>query len=438
MARVVLEQALPADWVDQTFDATRQRQYPRALLMSTVIALMLPVALGLQPSLHAAARRQRDALPVSLVALYNKVKRTEPAFLRALIQGSAARLQALRAAPGATPPTLPGYQLRLLDGNHLPASEKRCKRLRTAPGAALPGHALVVYDPDADLVVDLLPCEDAYESERVGAAILLQSAAPGELWLADRHFCTRPLLQAWGEAGACVIVREPANHPRAQAHAPLQPAGRSRSGAVAEQRIGLAEMPTPWRRIRLELDTPTEAGATTLWLWSNLPDAIPAATIADLYHRRWGIEALFGRLEGALASELRTLDQPRAALLGFASALLAYNVLALLKHHIEQAHAQTNPPLAVSVYHLVLAVRTTYAGLCIALPEEAWAPWAKAPPAALVAYLQRLAAQVTPHRLALSRRGPKQKKTKPYVAPQQASRHFATARVLKQRKEERC
>src|SRR5690625_1999259 len=93
MARVVLEHALPAAWVDQTFDSARKRQYPRALLMSTVIELMLPVVLGLQPSLHAAARQRQHALPVSLVALYDKVKRTEPSFLRALIQGSARRLR---------------------------------------------------------------------------------------------------------------------------------------------------------------------------------------------------------------------------------------------------------------------------------------------------------------------------------------------------------
>lgn len=43
-----LEQALPAAWVDATFASARQRQFPRALLMSTVIELMLPVALGLQ------------------------------------------------------------------------------------------------------------------------------------------------------------------------------------------------------------------------------------------------------------------------------------------------------------------------------------------------------------------------------------------------------
>ena len=42
-----------------------------------------------------------------------------------------------------------------------------------------------------------------------------------------------------------------------------------------------------------------------------------------------------------LHSEIRTLGHPRAALLGFATAVLAYNVLSLLKRCIEQAHRES-------------------------------------------------------------------------------------------------
>ena len=86
-----MEQAVPAEWVDQVFEEHRQRQYPRELLFSTIVELMSLVSLGLRPSLHAAARQMED-LPVSLAALYDKVSRTEPALLRALVTGSAERL----------------------------------------------------------------------------------------------------------------------------------------------------------------------------------------------------------------------------------------------------------------------------------------------------------------------------------------------------------
>jgi IS4 transposase len=70
-----------------------------------------------------------QALTVSLAALYDKVNRTEPAILRALVQGSAQRLVPV-AGELSGQASLPGWQLRVFDGNHLPASEKRLGVLR--------------------------------------------------------------------------------------------------------------------------------------------------------------------------------------------------------------------------------------------------------------------------------------------------------------------
>ncbi len=157
MARLVLEQALPAGWADEVFEQHRQRQYARELLFSTVVELMTLVSLGLRPSLHAAARTM-PTLPVSLGALYDKVNHTEPAILEALVRGSAERLAPVVAAVGSGT-SLPGWRVRILDGNHLPASEKRLAPLREHRGAALPGQALVVYDPDSGLVTDIVACD---------------------------------------------------------------------------------------------------------------------------------------------------------------------------------------------------------------------------------------------------------------------------------------
>ncbi|TXN67619.1 IS4 family transposase, partial [Methylobacterium sp. WL18] len=60
MARTLLDQAFPATWLDAVFAQHRGRQYERDLLFSTVVELMMLVVVGLQPSLHAAARQSRD------------------------------------------------------------------------------------------------------------------------------------------------------------------------------------------------------------------------------------------------------------------------------------------------------------------------------------------------------------------------------------------
>lgn len=73
--------------MDEVFEAHRQRQYPRELLFSIVVELMTLVALGLRPSLHAAARQLGERLPASLAALYQNVNHCEPVALRPLMAG---------------------------------------------------------------------------------------------------------------------------------------------------------------------------------------------------------------------------------------------------------------------------------------------------------------------------------------------------------------
>ncbi|SFN04152.1 IS4 family transposase, partial [Methylobacterium pseudosasicola] len=435
MARTLLEQAFPAAWLDAVFAAHRQRQYERALLFSTIVELMMLVAVGLRPSLHAAAR-QAEPLPVSLPALYDKLKRTDPALLGALVRASAERLGPVLAELGARPARLPGYALRVIDGNHLPASHKRLKALRGCRSAALPGLAMVVYDPDSGLVTDLVAGEDAYTHERILAAPLLERAGPGQVWIGDRHFCPGALLRGWDAAGAGFIVREHANHPRLRAAGPWHEAGEVETGSLREQIITLdpAEaQPDPdravtWRRLELTLAQPTQAGDRMLRLWSNLPASVEAAAIAQAYRDRWCIEGMFQRLEGVLHSEIPSLGHPRAALFGFGVALLAYNVLALIERCVERAHTSAaGAAPKVSLYHLVLQIRGGYEGLLIALPPEHWTACGATDPPALAARLLSLARRIDPGRVTVGRRKPKD----PAAEPKRASRgHVATARIL--------
>ena len=65
MARTLLDQAFPATWLDAVFAQHRGRQYERDLLFSTVVELMMLVVVGLQPSLHAAARPEPGSAGVA-------------------------------------------------------------------------------------------------------------------------------------------------------------------------------------------------------------------------------------------------------------------------------------------------------------------------------------------------------------------------------------
>ena len=76
---------------------------------------------------------------------------------------------------------LPGYSIRILDGNHLAGTQHRLKELRTIGAGTLPGKALVVLDPQAMLVSDVFCCEDGHAKERSLLVSVLETIRGGEV-----------------------------------------------------------------------------------------------------------------------------------------------------------------------------------------------------------------------------------------------------------------
>ena len=435
MARLALQRALEPAWIDAMFERECGEQYTRELLFSTVVELMSVVAIGLRPSVHAAAQACED-LPVSLQALYDKIRHTEPNLVQALVAGSAERLREILAPMQQDKaPTVPGYRLRIVDGNHLPASEKRLKPLRGFRGAALPGQSLVVYDPDLELVVDIAPCEDGHAQERAIMEALLTRAQPGQLWLADRNFSTRAILCGWQARSCSFLVREHGRTPSPDVLDEMRYCGRVETGAVYEQAVAIEDHAgQPWRlrRVEMRLDTPTEDGDTAIRLLTNVPaSCLAAQEVAQLYRRRWQIESLFGRLESVLHSEVKALGHPRAALLAFGVAVLAYNVLSVLQSAIWKAHDLHEGELELSPFYMAVEIRAGYHGMLMAVPPEAWDAYDAMSASQLAKLLLQIARHVKPKTLRKHPRGPKAPKQKGYVDGAAARRHVSTARVLK-------
>jgi IS4 transposase len=435
MARLALQRALEPAWIDELFERAGGTQYTRELLFSTTVELMSVVAVGLRPSVHAAAKACKD-LPVSVQALYDKIRRTDPSLVRALVQQSAVRLQeVLLPMMSDKIPAVPGYRLRIVDGNHLPATEKRLKPLRGFRGAALPGQSLVVYDPDLDLVVDLVPCEDGHAQERSLMELAQRQAQPGELWLADRNFSTRRILCGLHDQGSSFIVREHGRTPNPQSLEPVQYRGRIEAGAVYEQAVEVednAGQRLRLRRVELHLERATEDGDTTIRLLSNLPPSqFTPRRIARLYRQRWQIESLFQRLESVLHSEVVTLGHPRAALLAFGVAVLAYNTLAVLQSAVWSAHELHTSELELSSFYFADEIRTHYAGMMMAVAPAAWERYDKLTTAELARVLLQMARHADPKALRKHPRSTRNESKKGFASAALVRRHVATARVLK-------
>ena len=163
MVRGTLERVLGAEQLDAWFARTAQKQYTRTLLFSTVYELLSQVVFRIKPSVRAAYRDRENDVEASLISVSNKLNGVETHTSAELVRYSAAVLRPLiEQLDGARASWLPGYRVKIIDGNCIEASERRLKVLREVQGGALPGKSLVVYEPAHGLVRDVFPCEDGH------------------------------------------------------------------------------------------------------------------------------------------------------------------------------------------------------------------------------------------------------------------------------------
>ncbi|OWK35298.1 hypothetical protein [Fimbriiglobus ruber] len=178
-ARGALEYALATDAVDALFDQTVGPRAGRTLLFSTCVDLMSTVVCRIHPSIHAAARATPD-LPVTVSDVYARRNRMPSAAGAALVRHTAARLEpVLRAMGGAAPDRLPGYRLKILDGNHVAKTPRRLQPLRDVAAGPLPGQTLVVLDPALGLALDIVCSDDGHAQERALLGPIVASVALG-------------------------------------------------------------------------------------------------------------------------------------------------------------------------------------------------------------------------------------------------------------------
>jgi IS4 transposase len=437
MAHGVMENALSPSVVDKLFEDVAERQYTRKLLFSSVVDLMGLVVCRVQPAVHAAYQAHAETIEASLRAVYSKLDHTEPVLSAALVHMTASRLEPVIDAMdgGARTPLLPGYRVRILDGNHLAGTEHRIKELRTIRAGALPGQALVVLDPRLMLVTDVVLCEDGHAQERLLLGQVLDLVRAKDLWIADRNFCTTNFLFGIAARKAFFVVRQHASTLHWEFAGKRQACGRIDTGKVFQQTIRATNDAGEiliLRRITVVLDKATRDGETEIHLLTNVPakDA-RARVIAELYRQRWTIETAFQELEATLDGEINTLGYPKAALFAFCVALVAYNVLSTLKAALRSVHGEKVVAEEVSGYYVADEIKMTRRGMMIAIPEDEWVVFHDATPPELAKVLVRLAAAVRLPKYRKHPRGPK--KPKPAKQSGAKIKHVATAKLLSAR-----
>lgn len=434
MLRGVLEHALPATEIDQLFTDTAEQQYTRELLFSSIVDLMSEVVCRIRRSVHAGYQAEPTKFGVSLRAVYDKLEHTEPGVSAALVAHTGRKLTpVIQRLGGGLPPLLRDYRVRILDGNHLAGTAHRLKELRTLAAGALPGQTLAVLDAATMLVTEVLCCEDGHAQERAVLPGIIPLIAERDVWVADRNFCTTDFWFALATRRACGVLRHHGNLSW-QPVSKRRYVGRVDTGRVYEQRVCIhddAGEELELRRITIQLDTPTRDGDTEIHILTNLPARVRAKVIARLYQKRWTIEKAFQELTVALKCEVNTLAYPKAALFGFCVALLAFNVLSVVKAALRAAQGVEKIEEVLSTYYLTDEIAGTYRGMMIAIPGKSWKAFATMSPAQFAKVLKELAGKVDLAKLRKHPRGPK--KPKPRRQRSRRVTHVATARILAKR-----
>ncbi|HCS91645.1 MAG TPA: IS4/IS5 family transposase, partial [Chromatiaceae bacterium] len=129
------------------------------MLFSTIFNLMSAVVFKTHPSINAAYKEQGESIGVSITSVYNKLNGLESTTSAALVRDTAREQAAIvEQMGGQCAPWLPGYRIKVLDGNCIEATEHRLEVLRETKAGALPGKSLVVYDPLLEMATDVFPC----------------------------------------------------------------------------------------------------------------------------------------------------------------------------------------------------------------------------------------------------------------------------------------
>jgi Transposase DDE domain len=430
MMRGLMEVVFRPQRLDEIFERHSKLQYTRELLFSSLVNLLSLVVCGIHPSVNAAYKAKAAAVNVTRGALYQKLNGVELEVSAALLRETASELGQLIEQIGAQkPPLLTGYQVRILDGNAIAASEHRLAVLRDVAAAPLPGKSLVVLDPGLRLAVDIFPCEDGHAQERRLFGAVLERIKPRQLWIADRNMCTLEFLSGIAQRQSAFVIREHQNLPW-QALDDLQSVAVVEAGELWEQPIQIEYQRhvLQLRRIVLRLSQPTRHGDKEIVVLSNLPVTTASTlVVSQLYRERWQVEGLFLSVTTNFESEIKPLAYPKAALFSFALALISYNILATLRaaltcvHGVEQGER-------VSDFYVVDEIQATYRGMMITIAPEHWQCFNDLSLTALAELLKQLAAQVNLKRFY---KQPRKSKTKtPPRVRDPKHPHVSTAKLL--------
>ncbi|WP_223278485.1 transposase [Nostoc sp. 'Peltigera membranacea cyanobiont' 232] len=290
---------------------------------------------------------------------------------------------------------------------------------------------MVVLEPLSKLVTDIFLLEDGHAQERSEFDSVLKKVEAKDLWCGDRNFCTLKFLFTIQEKEAFFVIRQHKGMGFKELEE-LKKIGLTETGELFEQKVEInyEGKTLTLRRIVLKLFTPTRDKEWEIGIFSNLPESISAAKIAEIYRNRWTLESLFQTVTKNFNGEIQTLAYPKAALFSFSMALVAYNILATLRGALGGVHGVEKIEAGLSNFYLVDEIQGTYRGMMIAIPTSEWEIFQSFSTDKIAQLLQKLSPGVHLKKFLKATRGAK--KPKVPVIYDRKKGHISTNRLLEE------
>ena len=433
MYRALLERVFAAERVNKLFAETALQQREHCIAFSTVVDILGEVVTRQQKAVNTAYKAYggKETVGASVTALYDKMAKVEPRVSERLVRETAANLaEIIDLLPRRHKSLLPGVRLRIVDGKQLNGTEHRLKETRPRREAVLPGKLVSVLDPDRELALGVVTTEDAHANERTLWDGILELLQERDCVVADRNFCTKGSLLRLAARKMLFVIRQHQGDCPVEVLSRAKRLGRTASGTVYEETIRIVDsqgQTLTLRRITVRLNKPTGKGEKEIHILTNLPAKIGGRKIAEVYRNRWKIEQAFQTLAEALRGEVNTLAYPRAALLGYCLALVAYNFLSAVKavvHSAQPDSAETK----LSRSYMADEVTRAWDGMDLMIPAATWErQFVTLPLATFVRKLRSIAKHVSIPRFTTTTRGPKKPR---HQLPRGKSTHLSTFRLL--------
>ena len=348
----LLQHALPDADLQRLYDDHRGQSYQDVLRFDTFFHLIRDALLHRGDSAHQHFRKARrdGVLPVTIEAVYGKLRRVPPGVSQALLAEGTRRLAAVSSgAVDPLPPSVAGMEVLAFDGKQIKHVPKRLKALRNLWGKLSGGKLLVVQDVATRMAVAFAADADGLVADNtlVEGAVAQVRQRPSDrprLWVGDRLFGNLVETTRFHAAGEFYLLRYHSKTSFAPDSSREMRKGVTADGLAWHEEWGWYGRASDGRRqyvrrIHLATGKTTPKGKPDHFsVVTNLldADAYPAADLLATYRRRWSIESLFQEVTDVFHLKDLIGTTPQAMIFQASLVLLLSNALRVLTGYLAQ------------------------------------------------------------------------------------------------------